>query len=346
MSADPTLASVPASPPLPDGAVPYVQPAGTGRGHLLLGQVARAMLGAEQSNGQMSFMTNCGPKGRPIPQHFHDREFEVFLCTRGRVQVWADGESRVLSPGDMAVVPPGAVHAYQFHSHFSEFVGPITPGGWDRFFDLCGTPYDAPAFPPEDNSPPPFAKFGQAEQQFNMKYLPPDSPYAPPTWDAADDALPGAMKPYFLRSGEGPRHLLGGQMVTTMLTSAESNGDLGMWTVQGTVGGEMPAHVHERTHEAIYVRNGTVRVTLDGESHLLAPGDCASIPAGCVHTYAFESAVTRAVVMSSPGGLERLFELAGEPYAHHVFPATPSAFPDAAAMEAAAAELDVHFVDA
>src|ERR1051325_1913275 len=34
---DPTLAS-PAAPALPDGAVPYVQPAGTGRAHLLLGQ--------------------------------------------------------------------------------------------------------------------------------------------------------------------------------------------------------------------------------------------------------------------------------------------------------------------
>src|ERR1700742_2005438 len=98
---DPTLA--PAAPALPETSAPYVQPAGTGRAHLLLGQVARAMIGAEQSNDELSFMTNCGPKGRPIPLHHHARELEVFLCTRGRVQVWADGESRVLSPGDLAV---------------------------------------------------------------------------------------------------------------------------------------------------------------------------------------------------------------------------------------------------
>src|SRR3978361_2420812 len=118
---DPTLAPPP-SPALPDAAVPYVQPAGTGRAHLLLGQVARAMLGAEQSNGEMSFMTNCGPKGRPIPQHFHERELEVFLCTRGRVQVWAGGESRVLSPGDMAVVPAGVVHASRCPSDLSAII--------------------------------------------------------------------------------------------------------------------------------------------------------------------------------------------------------------------------------
>src|SRR3954453_12448999 len=123
---DRTLAPA-TSPALPDDAVPYVQPAGTGRAHLLLGQVARAMIGAEQSQDEMSFMPNCGPKARPIPLHFHDRELEVFLCTRGRVQVWADGASRVLSPGDMAVIPAGSVHAYQFDSHFSEFFGPIPP---------------------------------------------------------------------------------------------------------------------------------------------------------------------------------------------------------------------------
>src|SRR5689334_4794331 len=37
---DPTLAI--AAPQLPETSVPYVQPAGTGRAHLLLGQVARA----------------------------------------------------------------------------------------------------------------------------------------------------------------------------------------------------------------------------------------------------------------------------------------------------------------
>jgi quercetin 2,3-dioxygenase len=335
----------PASAQLPGTAVPYVQPAGTGRAHLLLGQVARTMTGAEETNGLMSYMTACGPKGRPIPLHFHDGELEVFLCTRGRVQLWAGEESRVLTPGDLGVVPAGTLHAYQFHSHFSEFVGPITPGGWDRFFDLCGTPYDGPAFPAQDPSPPPFAKFGQAEGQFKMKYLP-EAPYAEATFDAADDALPGAAVPYFLRAGEGPRHLLGGIMATNMVTSAESDGALSMTTVQGTFGPPLPLHVHERTHETIYVRNGRVRVWLDGEQHVLAPGDLASIPAGTAHTYAFESAVARAVVVNAPGGLERLYALAGTATEDYVFPAEAPPLPDPDALAAAAAELDVTFVDA
>jgi quercetin 2,3-dioxygenase len=320
---------------LPGSAVPYVQPAGTGRAHLLLGQVARTLAGAEESNGLMSYMSACGPKGRPIPLHFHDAELEVFLCTRGRVQLWAGEESRVLSPGDLGLVPAGTMHAYQFHSAFSEFVGPITPGGWDRFFDLTGTPYDAPAFPAHDPSPPPFAKFGQAEQQFKMKYLP-EAPYAEATLDAADDALPGAAVPYFLRAGEGPRHVLGSIIATDMVTSAESDGALSMVTVEGPAGATFPRHVHARTHETIHVLDGRLRVSLDGEEHVLTRGDLASVPAGCEHSYSFDSAVARAVIVNAPGGLERLFATTTE---------DPIFDPDAALpdLTALAADLDITF---
>ena len=65
-----------------------------------------------------------------------------------------------LIAGTFVCVPPGVVHAYQFHSHYSQFMGPIAPAGWDRFFDFTGTPYAGPAYPQVDDSPPPFAKFG------------------------------------------------------------------------------------------------------------------------------------------------------------------------------------------
>ncbi|MCW2996089.1 MAG: cupin protein [Conexibacter sp.] len=325
---------------LPGAAVPYVQAAGTGRAHLLLGQVARTMVGAEETGGLLSYMAACGPAGRPIPLHHHDVELEVFLCTRGRVQLWAGEESRVLSPGDVGVVPAGTLHAYQFHSTFSEFVGPITPGGWDRFFDLTGTPYDGPAFPAHDPSPPPFAKFGQAEQQFKMKYFP-EAPYAEPTLDAADDALPGAPVPYFLRAGAGPRHLLGGLLFTDLVTSAESDGTLSMAMVQGSFGPPLPLHVHARTHETIQVLDGKLRVWLDGEERVLTRGDVASIPASVPHTYAFESATASAVVTNAPGGLERLIALAGTPTEDSIFPAQAPGFPD---LAEAAAELDVELV--
>src|SRR5437660_222025 len=92
---------------LPGEAVPYRLGDGDGRAHLLLGQVGRALASTEETNGAMSVMTAIGPAGAPIPMHRHESEHDYFLCVRGAVQVWADGESRILYPGDVASVPCG-----------------------------------------------------------------------------------------------------------------------------------------------------------------------------------------------------------------------------------------------
>ena len=153
---------------LPGTTVPYYLADGDGRAHLLLGQVGRTLAGKEETAGRLSVMSALGPADRPIPLHYHEQEHDYFLCVRGRIQVWAGGESRILYPGDVASVPPGVVHAYQFHGHYSQFVGPIAPAGWERFFDLTGSPYAGPAYPLLDPSPPPFEKFGAAEAKFGM----------------------------------------------------------------------------------------------------------------------------------------------------------------------------------
>ena len=51
-----------------------------------------------------------------------------------------------------------------------------------------------------------------------------------------------------------------------------------MTVTEGPRGPAIPAHVHERTYEAIYCLDGRLRVTVDGEEHLLTRGDFVSIP--------------------------------------------------------------------
>jgi quercetin 2,3-dioxygenase len=323
---------------LPGQAVPYYLADGDGRAHLLLGQVGRALAGTEETAGAMSVMTALGPAGQPIPMHYHEREHDWFLCVRGRIQVWADGQSRILHPGDVASVPAGTVHAYQFHGHYSQFMGPIAPAGWDRFFDFTGTPYAGPAYPQVDPSPPPFEKFGAAEGTFAMKYVM-DRPYAEAS-TGPDDRLPGAQEPYFLRAGEGPRHTLFGQVSWQLMTGAESGGDLGVSLTEGPRGDALPVHLHRSTYEAVYCLEGRMRVSAGGEDHVLTRGDFVSIPAGVEHTIALEGHLTRYVTMYGPAGPERLFEVAGAPSEHRIFPDHGEPV-DARALEAAAAELDI-----
>src|SRR3954465_4766716 len=226
---------------LPGEPVPYVIEAGSGRAHVLLGEVARALVGAEESDGAMSVMALDGPKAdRPIPLHYHDNEYEFFYCLRGAVQLWADDESRVLAPGDFGYVPPGTLHAYQLRGHYSTFVGPVVPGGWDRFFDLTGAPFPGAAFPGGARAPPPFEKFGRAEAEFKMKYRP-DAQYVPAS-EGADDALPDVHQAFFLQAGEGPRHELGGQLQTLLVGSGQTSGKVTMTTVELCKGPGLPPH--------------------------------------------------------------------------------------------------------
>ncbi|HEY6886734.1 MAG TPA: quercetin 2,3-dioxygenase [Solirubrobacter sp.] len=325
---------------LPGEPVPYVIEAGSGRAHVLLGEVGRALVGAEESAGAMSVMSLDGPRAdRPIPLHFHDEEYELFYCLRGAIQLWAEDESRVLAPGDFAFIPPGTLHAYQLRGHHSTFVGPIVPGGWDRFFDLTGEPFATAAFPQGPKGPPPFAKFGQAEQQFKMKYRP-DAQYAV-AGEGADDTLPAAQQAYFLRSGEGPRHELAGQLQTLLLGSGQTEGRVTMTTVELAKGPGLPNHVHERTYESLMVIEGRLRVTLDGAEHVLTRGDTASIPAGTEHAYRGDGHYTKVLTMSAPGGLEKLIATAGAATREHVF-GTGGAL-DLDALREAATGLDVSF---
>jgi quercetin 2,3-dioxygenase len=328
---------------LPGEPVPYVIEAGSGRAHVLLGEVARALVGAEESDGAMSVMALDGPKAdRPIPLHYHDNEYEFFYCLRGAVQLWADDESRVLAPGDFGYVPPGTLHAYQLRGHYSTFVGPVVPGGWDRFFDLTGEPYGDAAFPQGPKGPPPFEKFGRAEVEFKMKYRP-DAQYAPAS-EGTDDTLPEGQAAFFLRAGEGPRHELGGQLQTLLVGSEQTSGKVAMTTVELCKGPGLPAHAHERTYEALMVIEGRLQLTLDGAEYTLSRGDTASIPAGTEHAYASDGHYTKLLTMSAPGGLERLIGGAGDTTDEHIFAAHAPAL-DVDRLRAAAAELDVVFVD-
>ena len=89
------------------------------------------------------------------------------------------------------------------------------------------------------------------------------------------------------------------------------------------------------------VVEGRLRVTLDGEEHVLTRGDTASIPAGTEHAYAGDGHYTKVLTMGTPGGLERLIATAGSPTEEHVF--GPAGGADLDALRAAAAEVDVVF---
>ena len=327
---------------LPGEPVPYGIEAGSGRAHVLLGEVGRALVGAEESRGAMSVMALDGPRAdRPIPLHYHDNEYEFSRPARRRPAVGrrrepcpASGRLRLRATRRGPRLPAPGPSLNVRRAGRAGRLGPLLRP--DR-----RTVHDR-RFPDRAEGPPPFERFARAEVEFKMKYRP-DLEYTEAREDAADDAVPDAQQPFFLRSGEGPRHELAGQLQTLIVGAPQTSGTTTMTTVEMPKGPGLPSHVHERTYESLMVLEGRLRLTLDGDEHVLTRGDTASIPAGTAHAYAGDGHYTKVLTMSAPGGLEALIARAGQPTEEHIFSAAPATV-DLAALRAAADGLDVSFV--
>jgi len=330
---------------LPGKAIPYHLEVGRGRAFLLQGMVNRFLASGAETNETMAVTDVVGPAGRPIPWHYHDDRWgqhDLFYCVRGRVKVWADHECRILNPGDLASVPPGTAHSLQLLEHYTEMLGPVVPWQWIRFSEMAAPDYPRPAYPAVDDSPPPSREHLERAIAEGLLTPTPDHPVAEPRFDAPDDALPDATVPYFLRAGEGPRHTLFGQVCFQLLTGVQSNGRIALTVTEGPAGPALPAHVHEQTYKGIFCLDGRMRVTTNGEVHELIRGDFVNIPMGTEHTYGLEAGFNRFITMSSPAGIERFFELAGEPYEHRIFPSSAEA-PDPGKLAALSDVIDIKF---
>jgi quercetin 2,3-dioxygenase len=158
--------------------------------------------------------------------------------------------------------------------------------------------------------------------------------------------LPGKPEPYFLKRGEGEHAMLFGDLVTVQLSSDETEGQFGIFTVEGRAGQLIPAHTHHHTHETFFIVEGKVRVYVqerDGskKSQLLEPGDFGFVPAGIAHTYQIEEAALIAGVAN--GGFERFFQQMGTPTDHATLDQPPF-IPDFPRMQAAAQAHDMEFL--
>jgi quercetin 2,3-dioxygenase len=155
--------------------------------------------------------------------------------------------------------------------------------------------------------------------------------------------LPGQKIPYFLRQGDGERHLVGG-LVVNLIARASDTGDLYEWAViTGGKGAQLPSHTHKSTHEAILVLEGEVDFWLAGTHYRMIKGDFASIPPTTAHAFRFLSHHTQLVSITSGNRISALYQTLGTSYKGFVQPSdTVPAFEEARLKKTEQAA-DVHF---
>lgn len=291
----------------------YVLREGEGQSLLVAGQTIRVLAGTEETAGGFGAVVCEATYDRqPIPMHYHEREHDTWFCTRGRLQIWSDGQSRILTDGDFAYVKPYGVHSYRSVAPRTSFFGVVAPGGWEGFFSDAGEEWTEPGLP-EANRPFDFSRMGPAMGKYRIMRVP-DAVYADASnGDAADRALPEGPASYVLQAGYGDRRRLNGHLSTLLLSRKISDGAVDMRTIEAGRGAAMPAIRHARTHVVLYLLSGALTLTLDGETYALNAGDCANIPAGVAYATEVTGGHARWILSAAhDDGLE-FWDALGEP---------------------------------
>jgi len=320
---------------LPAGApIPYLLPSHTGEHLTIPGTKAvfRILCSAAETNNAMSVFGQDGVLSDPPGFHYHNHAHDVFMCTKGRLKIWAGDKCRILYPGDFAYVPPGVVHQPQLLDQGpNESMGLVTPGDWVDFFRFVGEDYDGVLCDEFDdrNTGAVFGpKIREIKERFDVVFQPQFQGAEVADFEEGECVLPEGQEAYFLKANTGPCFLLEGVLSRPFITMQQSKGPTGNFAITSIESGSelknsvlSKGFVFEKVHQVYYVLDGALSLTVDGEAgHLVRAGETAFIPAGTEVAVEFVDRYVRFWSYASGDGLETLVAEAGGAFEGKVVP--------------------------
>lgn len=163
---------------LPTTIVPYVLAAGEGDRYIIVDQLFTILSDNATTGGKLVFAGTEGPAGDMIIRHFHQRHSEAFFCVDGQMRMRANESLLDINPGDYVSIPAGVIHAYQLKSHYTRFVGVLTPGIFEEFF-RSATPFTDHVYPQVPGPGPNFKRIMELQLDLVPLERPPFPPGAP-----------------------------------------------------------------------------------------------------------------------------------------------------------------------
>lgn len=321
---------------------PYIIPAYEGESIAIPGTRGsiRILASAKETDGLISVFGYDGVTGDAPGFHYHNEAHDVFLCTRGRMKLWAGDRCRILSPGDFAYVPPKVVHQPQLVDPVNESVGLVTPGQWVDFFRFVTERYDGvigDEFDRRNTMQFMFSKIQEIKEKYDVIFQPEFQGAEVSEWtDDEDFKLPDGPEPteYFLRANTGPRYILEGILARPFITTEQSAGQFAITSIESsnrlTNSVLSKPFVFEKVHQVYHVLDGAILVRTDGQApgDLVRAGETVFVPAGKEISVSFVDRYVRFWSFASGDGLEALVAGAGagEAFAGSVVPDQVASF--------------------
>ncbi|KAF2706661.1 RmlC-like cupin [Pleomassaria siparia CBS 279.74] len=308
-------------------------------------QIYRFPVTGASSGGAFSLISTSSPSSSELGSipHRHQTHHENFFCLKGRFQLWAEDEARLLTVGDYGSIPRNTTHTYQILDPDTEIVGVLAPGGFEdlpffladsNYTSSTRTPY-VPTTPSNSSSGSPPEAIITALRSLDV-YAQLD--YAPRTdlvngsapsgngWHTTTDAVPTVnFTPYFVAKDYGEKYLNrenGYQIVQPFVTNVTGGGEFTQGSV--TISRQFnatPSAYALPGHTAFEVLEGALNVRMQMETVMLITGDVAFIPANTSFEYWSDVAFTKFMyVCQGVQGLDQQLLVNAEAWGFSVFP--------------------------
>jgi quercetin dioxygenase-like cupin family protein len=115
----------------------------------VFGVEVEVLLDGGQSDGRAAVYRVTAPPGAGAPRHRHPGQDELFHVLEGEFELYVDGVSTRMRPGDHAYAPRGAVHAFVCEGEKPGLLLVMsTPAGHEAFFRDCAAAVKEGRFSP------------------------------------------------------------------------------------------------------------------------------------------------------------------------------------------------------
>ncbi|TRO57346.1 cupin domain-containing protein [Streptomyces sp. IB201691-2A2] len=104
---------------------------------------------------------------------------------------------------------------------------------------------------------------------------------------------------------------IGGSVFSVLLDAEATGGQLTVGRFDVSKGEAPPFHVHNNEDEVFLLLSGSALVWADDEEHELREGGIVFLPRRIPHGYRITSEKADLLLISTPGGLEKMFRHAG-----------------------------------